>query len=78
MCRKINCACGKVTWAGCGQHLFILDDVKDADRCPAIRTGLPPLPPSQTRDPCPAAGGKGNTATSTSVPLQEGDKCSVV
>jgi hypothetical protein len=55
MCRKINCACGKITWAGCGQHLFILDDVKDADRCPAIRTGLPPLPPSQTRDPCPAA-----------------------
>jgi hypothetical protein len=79
MCRKTTCSCGKISWAGCGQHVdSVLGNIKDEDRCPAVRTGMPPIPPSQSRDPCPALGGKGNTATSTSVPLQEGEKCSIV
>lgn len=26
MCQPVPCACGKITWAGCGQHI---DSVKE-------------------------------------------------
>jgi hypothetical protein len=63
MCRKIACACGKATWAGCGQHVdAALAGVADADRCEAVRAGKPPIAVSQTRDPCPAAKAKAPAA----------------
>jgi hypothetical protein len=56
MCRATTCACGKASWAGCGQHNpmeTVLGGVKDEDRCPAVRSGQPPLAPGQHRSPCP-------------------------
>jgi hypothetical protein len=57
MCRATTCACGKASWAGCGQHNpmeTVLGGVKDEDRCAAVRSGQPPLAPGQSRSPCPA------------------------
>ena len=36
MCRPARCkACGKTTWAGCGQHVDqVMAGVPRADRCP--------------------------------------------
>jgi hypothetical protein len=36
MCRAVTCKkCGKVTWAGCGQHVSqVLAGVPAAQRCP--------------------------------------------
>jgi hypothetical protein len=35
MCRAVTCrACGKTTWAGCGQHVDqVMRSVPVADRC---------------------------------------------
>jgi hypothetical protein len=35
MCRAVTCrVCGKVSWAGCGQHVErVLADVAPEDRC---------------------------------------------
>jgi len=56
MCRKIVCACGKVSWAGCGQHVAgVLAGVADDAKCAALAAGKPALAPASSRDPCPAA-----------------------
>ena len=36
MCRAVRCtACGRTTWAGCGQHIEqALADVPVGERCP--------------------------------------------
>ncbi|WP_199286864.1 hypothetical protein [Nocardioides houyundeii] len=36
MCRAVGCkTCGKITWAGCGQHVDqVLARVPRQDRCP--------------------------------------------
>jgi hypothetical protein len=35
MCRRVNCkVCGKVTWAGCGQHVStVMAGVPRRDQC---------------------------------------------
>jgi hypothetical protein len=35
MCRQVTCRkCGKVTWAGCGQHVDqVMRGVRDSERC---------------------------------------------
>ena len=54
MCRSVTCACGKASWAGCGQHVeSVLGSVKDEDRCPAVRRGQPAIAPGSSRSPCP-------------------------
>jgi hypothetical protein len=41
MCRRVTCpSCGKVAWAGCGQHVSqVMAGVPDNDRCTCSADG---------------------------------------
>ncbi|KAF9473804.1 hypothetical protein BDN70DRAFT_816724 [Pholiota conissans] len=38
-CRQVKCeTCGKITWAGCGQHVeAVMAEVKEEDKCTCPR-----------------------------------------
>ncbi|KAH9481179.1 hypothetical protein JR316_0005699 [Psilocybe cubensis] len=38
-CRQVKCPkCGKITWAGCGQHVeAVMQTVKEEDKCTCPR-----------------------------------------
>ncbi|KAF8972144.1 hypothetical protein BDZ97DRAFT_1013846 [Flammula alnicola] len=38
-CRQVKCeTCGKITWAGCGQHVeAVMQGVKEEDKCTCPR-----------------------------------------
>ncbi|HEY8911978.1 hypothetical protein [Lacisediminihabitans sp.] len=43
MCQAVTCSeCGKVTWAGCGQHVDeVMRNVPIAERCPGHQSETP-------------------------------------